>query len=316
MHSMLSGRTLARTSSAWSSSSRPSGHAAAPQLRPCPSRASSQLAATASGCAPGDGAAGASTSSSRPASPPPRELATSRRGVALALAAGALALGQGQGAAVADEEVKLPKGRELKTAKGRYRLDYDSLKAAREDLEPQLAGVAVARAVLLEAFDRWAGAQSEATLKRMATAGRALPAAAGDEEDELDAGEAFERMHLARITERDPDSLAYHAALKRTTGPAANGGGGGGGEYRQLVKRLSDGLRESIEAEASGAAESEVRRKADPAKEAVREFVGRWRDNPRVTRDLTHVQIKAIAPLSIALAPLQPGGRSPWASRA
>ncbi len=33
---------------------------------------------------------------------------------------------------------------------------------------------------------------------------------------------------LARITERDPDSLAYHAALKRTLGPGAGLGGGGG----------------------------------------------------------------------------------------
>ncbi len=48
--------------------------------------------------------------------------------------------------------------------------------------------------------------------------------AAGDEEDELDAGEAFERMQMARITERDPDSLAYHQALRRT---AAVGGPGG-----------------------------------------------------------------------------------------
>ncbi|GIL58920.1 hypothetical protein Vafri_13929, partial [Volvox africanus] len=63
-------------------------------------------------------------------------------------------------------------------------------------------------------------------------------------------------------------------------------------EYRQLVKRLSEGLSESIEAEASGASEAEVRRKADPAKDTVREFVRKWRDNPRVSADITHAELK------------------------
>ncbi|GFR47648.1 hypothetical protein Agub_g9391 [Astrephomene gubernaculifera] len=63
-------------------------------------------------------------------------------------------------------------------------------------------------------------------------------------------------------------------------------------EYRQLVKRLSEGLRETIEAEASGASEAEVRRKADPAKDTVREFVRKWRDNARVSGDITHAEIK------------------------
>ncbi|GLC42054.1 hypothetical protein PLESTM_001281000 [Pleodorina starrii] len=63
-------------------------------------------------------------------------------------------------------------------------------------------------------------------------------------------------------------------------------------EYRQLVKRLSEGLSESIEAEASGASEAEVRRKADPAKDTVREFVRKWRDNPRVSSDITHAELK------------------------
>ncbi|KAG2485918.1 hypothetical protein HYH03_015362 [Edaphochlamys debaryana] len=63
-------------------------------------------------------------------------------------------------------------------------------------------------------------------------------------------------------------------------------------EYRQLVKRLSEDLGKSIEAEGSGASEAEVRRQADPAKDAVREFVRKWRDNPRVNTDATHAEIK------------------------
>lgn len=125
---------------------------------------------------------------------------------------------------------------ELKSAKARYRSDFDSLKAAREELEPALGAAAAARAALLEGFEAWAAGQSEGALRRMAAAARSAAAAdggspgAGDDElDMLDAGEAFERMQLARITERDPDSLAYHAALKRTLGPGAGLGGGAGG---------------------------------------------------------------------------------------
>ncbi|EFJ50296.1 Kif9 type kinesin [Volvox carteri f. nagariensis] len=118
---------------------------------------------------------------------------------------------------------------ELKALKAQYRADFDALKAAREQLEPYIQAVAVARAALLEAFDRWAATQSDATLRRLAAAGRngSGGGAPGEEEDELDAGEAFERMQLARITERDPDSLAYHSALRRTAaGPPGSHGMG------------------------------------------------------------------------------------------
>ncbi|KAG2485910.1 hypothetical protein HYH03_015354 [Edaphochlamys debaryana] len=146
---------------------------------------------------------------------------------AVAMRRGGGAGAAGAGGAGADGEVLDSETyglvQELKAAKSRYRTDFDALKAAREELEPLLQAAAVARAGLLEAFDRWAGAQSEGLLRRMATAGRAMPGAP-DEEDELDAGEAFERMQMARITERDPDSLAYHAALKRTGGAGPGAG--------------------------------------------------------------------------------------------
>ncbi|KAG2434981.1 hypothetical protein HYH02_011980 [Chlamydomonas schloesseri] len=132
---------------------------------------------------------------------------------ALALRRGATPAG-GDGEVLDSEAYALMQ--ELKSAKARYRTDFDSLKGAREELEPQIQAVAVARAALLEAFDRWAAAQSDSTLKRMATAGRAMAGLAPGEEDEMDAGEQFERMQIARISERDPDSLAFHTALKRT----------------------------------------------------------------------------------------------------
>ena len=36
----------------------------------------------------------------------------------------------------------------------------------------------------------------------------------------------------------------------------------------------------------------QVRRKADPAKELVKEFVAKWRDSPSVMGDVTHEEMK------------------------
>ena len=35
--------------------------------------------------------------------------------------------------------------------------------------------------------------------------------------DEMDAAEAFERMQIERIVASDPDSTAYHAAMRKTS---------------------------------------------------------------------------------------------------
>ena len=40
--------------------------------------------------------------------------------------------------------------------------------------------------------------------------------AVGAEDEELDAGEAFERMQINRVAAIDPTMVAYHAALKKT----------------------------------------------------------------------------------------------------
>jgi len=37
----------------------------------------------------------------------------------------------------------------------------------------------------------------------------------------------------------------------------------------------------------------QVRRKADPAKELVKEFVGKWQDRPEVVGDVTHDEMKS-----------------------
>jgi kinesin family protein 6/9 len=61
----------------------------------------------------------------------------------------------------------------------------------------------------------------------------------GEEDEELDAGEAFERMQLARVAANDPDSAAYHAARKKAAPLAtvrASGAFGG-------VKGAADAVR-------------------------------------------------------------------------
>lgn len=62
--------------------------------------------------------------------------------------------------------------------------------------------------------------------------------------------------------------------------------------YQRTMHRLVKALRDTIETEAAGAKEFEVRRKADGAKDLVKEFVGKWQDNGDVAGDLTHTEMK------------------------
>lgn len=96
--------------------------------------------------------------------------------------------------------------------------------------------------------------------------------------------------------------------------------------YQRTMHKLVRALQTSIEAEAAGAKEFEVRqqkhssvrqqagwlaagapaptccclaqvrRKADPAKELVKEFVGKWQDNAAVAGDITHDEMKGAHP--------------------
>jgi DNA polymerase III alpha subunit len=61
--------------------------------------------------------------------------------------------------------------------------------------------------------------------------------------------------------------------------------------YTSLADKIATSLRESISAEAVGAPEAEVRRKADPAKENVKEFVARWRGDQRVSWHPSHQEL-------------------------
>uniref|UniRef100_A0A7S3QL58 Uncharacterized protein n=1 Tax=Dunaliella tertiolecta TaxID=3047 RepID=A0A7S3QL58_DUNTE len=64
--------------------------------------------------------------------------------------------------------------------------------------------------------------------------------------------------------------------------------------YVEVVQRVIKSLRESIEAEQKDGKETEVRRKADPAKEALQVFVKRWRDDPKVQQHPSHESIKGV----------------------
>ncbi|KAI8467526.1 MAG: photosystem II Pbs27 [Monoraphidium minutum] len=63
--------------------------------------------------------------------------------------------------------------------------------------------------------------------------------------------------------------------------------------YTQNVRQLVKALRDAIEAEVGGAKETEVRRKADPAKDLAKQFIGRWQDNPTVAGDPTHDEMRS-----------------------
>ena len=63
--------------------------------------------------------------------------------------------------------------------------------------------------------------------------------------------------------------------------------------YRQNVSQLAKALREAIDAEEGGARETEVRRKADPAKELAKQFLRRWQDDPSVAGGAAHEEMKA-----------------------
>eukprot|EP01026_Neomeris_dumetosa_P034344 TRINITY_DN27637_c0_g1_i5.p2 TRINITY_DN27637_c0_g1~~TRINITY_DN27637_c0_g1_i5.p2 ORF type:complete len:201 (-),score=8.40 TRINITY_DN27637_c0_g1_i5:206-769(-) len=61
--------------------------------------------------------------------------------------------------------------------------------------------------------------------------------------------------------------------------------------YVDTTTKLVDKLQESIQVELDGAEEREVRRKADSAKDLVKEFVRKWRDDPRVRSDASYIGV-------------------------
>jgi hypothetical protein len=63
--------------------------------------------------------------------------------------------------------------------------------------------------------------------------------------------------------------------------------------YRNTVEGLITSVRDALDADDRGAPERDVRRRADPARERVREFVGKWRDSPVVSGTVYHEEVKA-----------------------
>ena len=61
--------------------------------------------------------------------------------------------------------------------------------------------------------------------------------------------------------------------------------------YQDTARSLVIALRDAVDADLSGAEEREVRRKADPAKDLVRQFMSRWRDVPIVREDPSYTQL-------------------------
>lgn len=63
-------------------------------------------------------------------------------------------------------------------------------------------------------------------------------------------------------------------------------------DYVNTVHDLIDALRDSIEVDLSGASEVEIRRKAEPAKDAVKKFINRWSDAALVKDETSCQEIR------------------------
>ena len=61
--------------------------------------------------------------------------------------------------------------------------------------------------------------------------------------------------------------------------------------YLKTARSLIEALRDAVDMDLSGAPEIEVRRKADPAKDLVRQFMSRWREAPIVRDDVSYAQL-------------------------
>lgn len=61
--------------------------------------------------------------------------------------------------------------------------------------------------------------------------------------------------------------------------------------YVDTARSLVDALREAVYADLGGAPEREVRRKADPAKDLVRQFMSRWRDAGEVAGEVSYAEL-------------------------
>lgn len=97
---------------------------------------------------------------------------------------------------------------QLKAAKAKYRSAFESVKEMRGRLEPTIGAIAEAKQKLLDEFNNWYATVGMLALNK--AGGR------GADVDELDPGEAFDKMQMERIVAFDPDSTAYYAARKKT----------------------------------------------------------------------------------------------------
>jgi len=61
--------------------------------------------------------------------------------------------------------------------------------------------------------------------------------------------------------------------------------------YLDTARSLVEALRDAVDTDLSGAPEREVRRKADPAKDLVRQFMTKWKDAPLVREDVSYTQL-------------------------
>lgn len=77
------------------------------------------------------------------------------------------------------------------------------------------------------------------------------------------------------------------------TAQAAENSGDLPKDYVRLTRQLIKGLREPVELEQMGASELEVRKKADNAREPVRQFINNWKDKQSVRNTIAYRETAA-----------------------
>eukprot|EP00753_Platysulcus_tardus_P013664 PLAT3821.7.p1 GENE.PLAT3821.7~~PLAT3821.7.p1 ORF type:complete len:832 (+),score=473.90 PLAT3821.7:23-2497(+) len=135
-------------------------------------------------------------------------------------------LAEGEEEVVDEEEFRLFK--QLADEKRQYRALHQDVQAAKSSLRAHTEESLICKSQLLAEFEEWfaAATLSDAGGRAGAESKAADDGKRGEDEDEsyLDDGEKFERLEIARVVERDPESLAFFNAHKKTKSDLVRGG--------------------------------------------------------------------------------------------
>eukprot|EP00758_Cryptobia_borreli_P002910 Tbor_TRINITY_DN3383_c0_g1::TRINITY_DN3383_c0_g1_i1::g.23497::m.23497/K10397/KIF6_9; kinesin family member 6/9 len=101
----------------------------------------------------------------------------------------------------------------LNELKDRYRNRYESLMRAREERDTLVKVIEASLQQLLHDFEQWYNMIFNTNVNRAGSMGKPTGKDQGLD-DNLDEGECFDMLQMARIRDKDPDAVAYYTAKK------------------------------------------------------------------------------------------------------